>query len=150
MSLFFRSVRFSTSTVTSMWSDIFLLSRRLDVRLDLDLTDASSVKGDAPIYRTPKEADHAPIFFMVSAILATSSTALGMWLPTGSASAYLGVVQARFMSIKNLRLGVQWLLHSTPVLWLGRPGRVVPASPTYTNSESKFKRQKPASSVDQG
>ena len=78
MSLFFRSVRFSTSNVTSVCSDIFLLRRRLDVRLDLDLTDASSIKGDAPMYRTPKEADHDPIFLMVSAIFATSSTALGM------------------------------------------------------------------------
>ena len=141
MSLFFRSVRFSTSNVTSVCSDIFLLSLRLDVRLDLDLTDASSIKGEAPMYLIPKEADHAPIFLMANAILATSSTALGMWLPTRLASEYLGVVHARFISMRNLRVGVQWLLHSTPVLWLGRPGWVEPASPTYTNSESKFKRQ---------
>jgi len=61
-----------------MWSDIFLMILRLDVRLDLDLKDASSIKGDAPMYLIPKEADHGPIFLMVSAILATSSTALGM------------------------------------------------------------------------
>lgn len=48
--------------MTSVCSDIFLLSLRLDVRLDLDLTDASSIKGEAPMYLIPKEADHAPIF----------------------------------------------------------------------------------------
>ncbi len=63
--------------MTSVCSDIFLLSLRLDVRLDLDLTDASSIKEEAPMYLIPKEADHAPIFLMANAILATSSTALG-------------------------------------------------------------------------
>ena len=78
MSLFFRSIRFSTSKVTSMSSDIFLLSLRLDVRLDLDLTDASSIKAAAPMYLIPKEADHGPIFLMASETFATSSTAFGM------------------------------------------------------------------------
>lgn len=64
MSLFLRSARFRTSSPRVMSLDIFLVTRRLVVKLEEERTLLFSIKGADPMYRTPKDPDHGPRFLI--------------------------------------------------------------------------------------